>query len=176
MALGPPCSICERQLNPSVTISVSGAALADRRQQDALAGLHGDVVLVARLEAEGAGDAAAPRVEHLGVEAEALEHLAVAVHVRRRLLVAVHVHERPAAQRRRPPVRQLAREELAERGGQPRSAAWRPRRRAASVSSSRNTATQLGSSATTGVPAWISGRSAVEDLPQLALARASSIP
>ena len=66
-------------------------------QQHALAHRHGDVV-VARLEAEAAGHAAATAVRDLDVQLEPVQHSLVRVEVQDGFLMTMPVHERTTMQ------------------------------------------------------------------------------
>src|SRR3954454_2570899 len=89
--------------------------IAHRGKQAPLPDTHRDVVM-AVLEPEGAGHPAAPRVQHLEVQADALQELLIRFEANDRLLVAVPMPDRaPIEAFRVPLVRGVVDEELAER-------------------------------------------------------------
>src|SRR5215218_4297947 len=104
-------SICVLQEKPSATRSASGGVCDSRVKQPLARDSHRQVV-VGGLEPERAGQAAAPRVEHLDLEPEPLEQRLLVVDAHDRLVVTVAVHGGPALPPRRVPVLAVPLEEL----------------------------------------------------------------
>ena len=89
------CRICSRQLKPSDTISVSGAARV-RRAAAPLADRLRDRVFVG-VEAERSGHAAAAGIERLQLRAHLAQQRLLVGHFHQRLVMTVAVQQRPSA-------------------------------------------------------------------------------
>ena len=150
------CSICVLQLKPSATTSFSRRSFAQARPELMLIDLHREIVFVF-LKTEAASHAAAAVVEDFGLGPHGFEELFLGVEADDRLLVAMSVNQRCLRCRCGRLVILLASENSASVKTWPcrRFASWSCGRR--SSISSRNTARQLGSRPTTGVPASMEG-------------------
>ena len=154
------CSIWVRQLYPSASDQGVRVGVAQRGQELVLRAGHGHVV-VAVLEAEVAGEAAAPGVEHLEVDARRRGHRAVGVGAEHGVLVAVGLHHRTTVQPAWPAASRAPSRAAAPRACRSaRPGGARPRRRAGARAGRTGTPRRSSVRApATGVPSRSAGRS-----------------